>query len=142
MQLYRILMKGAASMKKRMLVFLLLGIFCVVTGLILAGTGIKPKIVPAFMVAMGGGWIGGWAIWYFSTKGGTLIRDEMVVRIETLSGNYAFQATIWLLIALGIINMFYSLPWSVADLLVVMMIFMGLSNILFRWILMKQGKAE
>ena len=129
-------------MKKRMTVFLWIGIVFVLAGLVLAGMGVKPGIVPAIIVAGGGGWIGAWAIWSISTKNGTLVRDEMVVRIETLSGNYAFLATLWFIIVLGIVNMIYSLPWSVSDLLLAMMLFTSFSNLLFRWILLKRGKAE
>ncbi len=94
------------------------------------------------MVAVGGGWIGAWAIWFAFSKGGTLVRDEMVVRVETLSGNYAFIASMWFVILLGCVNFFYSMPWSAAELLVVMMLFMSLSNLLFRWILTKRGITE
>jgi hypothetical protein len=43
---------------------------------------------------------------------------------------------------IGIANMIYLLPWSVSELLHAMMLFMSLSNLLFRWIFLKQGKAE
>ncbi len=129
-------------MKRRLMVVLSLGMVCVIAGLVLALMGVKPGIVPAVMVAIGGGCVGGWAIVFISTKGGTLVKDEMVVRIETLSGNYAFIASLWFIIVLGCVNIFYSLPWSVPDLLLAMMVFMSLSYLLFRWILMKRGKAE
>jgi hypothetical protein len=48
----------------------------------------------------------------------------------------------WLVIALGTVNMFCSLTWNVTELLLAMAIFMGFSNLLFRWILLKRGKAE
>jgi ABC-type Fe3+-siderophore transport system permease subunit len=129
-------------MKKRMIAFLLLGISCVIAGLILARLGVKPGALPAVMVAVGGGWIGASAIMFISTKGGTLVRDEMVVRVQTLSGSYALDATIWFVIVLATVNIFYSLPWSVTDLLLTEAIFMGVSKLLFRWILLKRGKAE
>lgn len=130
------------KMKKRMIAFLLLGILCALAGLVLAVMGVKPGIVPAVMVAIGGGWIGVWAIWSISTKGGTVVRDEMVVRVETLSGNYAFLTTMWFIIAISVVNMFHSLPWSVSELLFAMILVMSLSNLMFRWILLKRGKVE
>jgi hypothetical protein len=65
-----------------------------------------------------------------------------VVRVQSLSGSYALDATIWFVIVLATVNIFYSLPWSVTDLLLTMAIFMGVSKLLFRWILLKRGKAE
>ncbi|NLT67505.1 MAG: hypothetical protein GXX84_12960 [Acidobacteria bacterium] len=126
-------------MKNTMLASLWLGLFCVVVGIVLAVIGTKPGILPAVMVAVGGGMVGGWALMLIHQKGG---RDEMVVRVEALSGNYAFLATLWLVIALGIVNGLYSLPWSLAELLLVMMLFMSITNLLFRWILLKRGKVE
>ena len=129
-------------MKKRMFAFLLLGAICVLTGLILAGAGFSHGIVPALMVAIGAGWIGCWAIWFISSKGGNLVRDEMVVRVQTLSGNYSFIATMWFVLVLGTINGLYTLPWKTSELLLAMVLFMSISNLLFRWILLKLGKAE
>jgi len=125
-------------MKKRMIVILAAGFICIILGVILAGLNISPKIVPAVLVAFGCAS----AAVYISTKGGTLILDEMVKRIDALSGHYSFVASMFFVLALSIINYFYSMPLSVAELLLTITMFMSFSYMFIRYFLMKWGKAE
>jgi len=121
-----------------MAVLLAIGIICFISGIIMAILHIGPTIIPTTMIAIGIAYI----FVCIYTRGGTLILDEMVKRIDALSGNYSFITSLYFLFALSIINYFYPLPLSINDLLVIMMLFMSLSYILIRLYLMKRGKAE
>jgi hypothetical protein len=136
-------------MRKRMTAFLSIGIFGVLLGVIgivlerinvnrLAGIGVGLRIVPVLIVAISSAWI---AV-VISTRGGTGIRDEMVIRVESMSGKYSFDASLFFIMALGIANFFYSLPLSISELLLTLMVFMSFTFILIRYFLMIRGKAE
>jgi uncharacterized membrane protein len=125
-------------MRKKMTLFLLLGIIGLLLGIIMAGIGVAPRIVPVFMIAISSAWI---AV-VISTRGGTLIKDEMVIRVESMSGNYTTIGTLYFVMVLSIVNFFYPLPLSIAGLLLTMMLFMSLSYVLVRYFLLRQGKAE
>ncbi|MDP2981702.1 MAG: hypothetical protein Q8O92_00030 [Candidatus Latescibacter sp.] len=125
-------------MRKRMTVLLAIGIICIISGGVMIGLHVGPKIIPITLFSIGGAFI---AI-YFATRGGTLILDEMVKRVDALSGNYSFIASLFFIFALSIINYFYPLPLSIDGLLLTMMLFMSLSYIFIRLYLLKRGKAE
>lgn len=129
-------------MRKRMIVHLTIGIICLLSGIIMTVLHITPIVIPVIMIATGSGLIATWFFVRTYIRGDTLILDEMVKRIDMLSGSYTSTATLYFIFVLCIINYFYPLPLSIAGLLMTMMLFMSLSFILIRYYLMKRGKAE
>ena len=131
-------------MKKRMIALLSIGLLGILLGIILAVIDVSTEIRPYFglsavlLVAASSAWIA----WVVANKGGTAIRDEMVLRVESISGKCSFDATLLFIMALGISNYFYPLPLSVSWLLVTLLLFMSLTFTLVRHFLMKRGKAE
>lgn len=131
-------MKGAEAMRKGMAVLLAIGIILILSGIIMAVLHVTPEIIPTTMIAIGIAYI----FVCIHNKGGTLIIDEMVKRVDALSGHYSFIASLYFLFALCGINIFYPKQLSVNGLLVTIMLFMSLSFILVRYFLMKRGKTE
>ena len=126
-------------MSKRMMVILLWsGIVGVLSGVTLAVLGYTPGIVPALITSISGGVVG--VSIAAKLSGG--IRDEMVVRVEHISGYYAFNATLWFIFVLVGMRQFSNFTLSVGDLLCVLLLFMSLSYVLFKYCLLKRGKAE
>jgi hypothetical protein len=125
-------------MRKKMAVLLAIGIIGLLCGILMISIPAIPKIVAALVGAISGGWIGV----AIASKFGTSIRDEMVVRVEHMSGYYAFNATMYFLFVLAGMNMFTHWTFSISDLLLAMMIFMSFSYILFKYFLLRRGKAE
>lgn len=136
-------------MRKRMIAFLSIGIISVLLGVVgavlerinigrLADISVALRIIPVFLVSIGGALI---AV-VISSRGGKLIKDEMVVRVEHISGHYAFNATLFFICVLAFVHFFCNLTFSISELLLAMMLFMGFSNVLIRYLLMRQGKVE
>jgi hypothetical protein len=130
-----------------MIALLAVGIFCLILGVIgivlergthLSGLPFALRFAPVLIMGMGSGLI----TVFISTRGGTLIRDEMVMRVEFLSKKYSFDASLCFIMALGIVNFFYPLTLSISGLLFTLMMFMSSTFILFRHFLMRHGKAE
>ena len=138
-------MKGAESMRKRKIIFLAIGIICLILGIIMAKLHVAPMVIPITMIFTGTFLITFIPTWFWMrtyTKDGTLILDEMVRRVNDLSGKYSFIASLFFIFALCIINYFYPLPLSINGLLLTMMFYMSLSFILIRHFLMKRGNVE
>lgn len=138
-------MKGVESMRKRKIIFLAIGIICLISGIIMAVLHVAPIVIPITMIGTGTFLITFITTWFTMrtyTKDGTLILDEMVKRVDALSGYYSFIASLYFLFALCLINYFYPLPLIIAGLLVTIILFMFLSFFLIRFYLMKRGKAE
>ena len=131
-------MKGAESMRKRMTVFLAIGIICLISGLVLIKYHVGPVIIPGVLIALSSSLI----VLYFYTRGGTLILDEMVKRVDVLTGYYSSIVTLYFIFVLSIVNYFWPLPLSIDGLLMTMMLFMSFSFILIRYYLLRRGKAE
>lgn len=125
------------SARKKMFYFLLLGILLAATGAIMTMFHLTP-IIPVTLVATGSALIGV----YLSTRGGTIVRDEMMVRIDSLSGHYTTIATLFLICVLGVINYFRPLSMGIGTLLLILMLYMSISNTLIRTLLLRWGKAE
>ena len=125
-------------MSKRMAVWLVYGIIGLLSGFLMTHLPAIPGIVSALVSAISGAWI---AI-IIAAKGGASIRDEMVVRVESVSGNYTTIATLWLIMVLAIVNRFHPLPLSISDLLFAMMMFMSVLYVLLKYVLLRRGKAE
>jgi hypothetical protein len=136
-------------MRKRMIAFLSIGIISVLLGVVgavlerinigrLADISVALRIIPVFLVSIGGALI---AV-VISSRGGKLIKDEMVVRVEHISGHYAFNVTLFFICVLAFVHFFCNLTFSISELLLAMMLFMGFSNVLIRYLLMRQGKVE
>jgi hypothetical protein len=130
-------MTQIGSMRKKMFYFLLLGILLTGTGAIMTMFHLTP-IIPVTIVATGSALIGV----YLSTRGGTIVRDEMWVRIDSLSGHYTTIATLFLICILGVINYFRPLSMRISTLLLILALYMSISNTLIRTFLMRRGKAE
>ena len=134
------------SMRKKMSYFLLLGILLMATGAIMIMFHVRPVVIviAVTIVGIGSAFIGV----YLSTRGGTIVRDEMSVRIDSLSGHYTTIATLFLICVLGIINYFRPLSMRISTLLLILMLYMSISNtlirtfLLSRTFLLRQGKAE
>lgn len=138
-------MKGAEAMRKRKIIFLAIGIICLISGIIMAILHVTPMVIPITMIFTGTFLITFIPTWFWMrtyTRDGTLILDEMVKRVDALSGNYSFFASQFFIYALSIINYFYPLPLSITGLLLTMMLFMLLSFILIRLYLLRRGVTE
>lgn len=127
----------AESMRKRMFVFLAIGIISLISGAVMIGFHIAPIIVPVLLVSIGCSFI---SVFFFFR--GTAIRDEMVKQTDVLSGYYTCNATLYFLFACGIINYFFPLPLSVSWLLWTMMMFMSFTYVFIRLFLLKRGVPE
>ena len=130
-----LLIKGIKTMGKMMRIFLAIGIIFLISGIIMAFLHVAPEI-PAILAGFGGAMIGV----YFYTRGGNLIMDEMVKRVDAVSAYYTYIATLCFIIACAIIN--YFSPLSASGLLLTEMIFMPLLFTLIRHYLLKRGKTE
>ena len=132
-------------MRKRKIIFLAIGIICLLSGIVMAVLHVAPEIIPTTMIFTGTFLITFIPTWFWMrtyTKDGTLILDEMVRRVNDLSGKYSFIASLFFIFALCIINYFYPLPLSINGLLVIMMLFMSLSFFLIRLYLLRRGVTE
>lgn len=130
-------MKGAEAMRKRIRAFLVSGIIGLISGGVLVGLHVGPKIIPITLFSIGGAFI---AI-YFAARGGPIIRDEMVKRIDALSAYYSWIASFYCLVVLSIIQYFYPSLLN-GWLLWIIMMFMSLSFMLIRSYLLRRGKTE
>ena len=130
-------------MRKRMIVFLAIGIICLISGIIMAVLNAATKIIPTTMIFTGTFLITFIPTWFTMRKyimGDALIRDEMVKRVDALSGYYTYTASLYFIFICAIIN--YFSPLGVSGLLLTQMIFIPLLFILIRFYLMKRGKTE
>ena len=125
-------------MRKKMSMFLYFGIIGFIGGIIMANLHGVPRVIAAVMISLSSALI---AV-VIAARGGFAISDEMVVRMESLSGNYTYITSLFFIFALSIVNHFFPLPMSIDGLLLVMMLFMSISFLLFRLVLLKRGKAE
>jgi uncharacterized membrane protein len=132
------LMKLIESMRKKMSYFLFLGILLMATGAITIMFHPTPAVIPVAIVATGSALIGV----YLSTRGGAIVYDEMIGRIDALSGAYTNIATLNLIFVLAIINFFHPLSMRISTLLLILMLYMSILYILLRTYLRRRGKAE
>jgi hypothetical protein len=124
-------------MYKRTMLILWIGIVGVLVGVTTAVLGFRGP-VPALITAISGGWIGV-AIAAKLSKG---VRDEMVVRVEHISAYYAFNATFYFICVLIGVRQFSNLTLDVGDLLLTLPLFMCISYLLLKYVLLRRGKAE
>ncbi|MBN1291666.1 MAG: hypothetical protein JXB48_07480, partial [Candidatus Latescibacteria bacterium] len=110
-------------MQKRVTVSLVIGILCLISGIVMIKFHVVHEIIPTIMISIGFVSV----IVYIYTKGGTIILDEMMKRVDALSGYYSFNASTYFIITLSIINFFYPLPLSIPGLLMTMVFFNGIS---------------
>ena len=125
-------------MRKRMSVPLFFGIFGMISGMIMANMHAIPRVITAVIIAISSALI---AV-VFAARGGFAIRDEMVEQVESLSGNYTCTATLFFIFALTIVNYFFPRSMSIDGLLLVMMLFVSISYLFIRYVLLKRGMAE
>ena len=131
-------MNKTESARKKMSWFLALGMVCLAGGIVLMMLHAGPAIIPVTMVGLSGALIA----MVIATKGGMIIRDEMSMRIDILSGYYTLNATLYFIFILAIIHFFISLPLSISGLLLTLMFSISLTFILIRAYLLRRGKAE
>jgi hypothetical protein len=131
-------LEGAASMRKRMMLILWLGIAGMLVGVTMAVLGFTPGVVPALITSISAGWIGV----AVAAKLGKGVRDEMVARVEHMSAYCAFNATLYLIFVLIGVRAFSSFTMSVGDLLFALALFMCISYLLLKYVLLRRGKAE
>jgi hypothetical protein len=124
-------------MPKKMRAVLAVGIILLISGLILAFTHVAPGIVPALIASIGGAMIGV----YFSTRGGTLVLDEMVKRVNALSAYYSWISTFYCITALSFIQFFRPNLLNGWQLWIVLIV-MSWSFIVFRYVFLKRGRTE
>ncbi|MBZ5499615.1 MAG: hypothetical protein LAP85_24720 [Acidobacteriia bacterium] len=124
-------------MHERMMLILWIGIVGVLVGVTMALLGFHGP-VPALITSVSGGWIGV-AIAAKLSKG---VRDEMVVRVEHISAYYAFNATLYFIFVLIGVRTFSNLTLGVGDLLLTLVLFMCISYVLLKYVLLRRGKAE
>lgn len=128
------------SMRKKMSHFLLLGIILVATSAIMIMFHPRPAVA-VISVAIGAGGCALVGV-YVRTRGGTVVRDEMWVRINSLSGHYTTIATLSVICVLEVINYFRPLSIRIGTLLLILMFYMSILNTLIRSYLLRRGKAE
>ena len=124
-------------MRKRMRIFLAIGIILLILGIIMIKLHAAPIVIVTTVVAIGCAMISV-SIFY---RGGVIIRDEMVKRVDALSGYYSWIATFYCIVALSIIQ-YFSPSLLNGWLLWIIMMFMSLSYILIRSYLLRRGKTE
>ncbi len=107
-------------------------------GVVLASISAVPQIIPTLLFAVAGSLT---AI-LIATRGGTVIRDEMVRRADVLAGYYTSTVTLYFIFTCGIINFFIPLPLSVSGLLLLLMFVMSISFVLIRFVLLRRGVSE
>jgi len=129
-------------MSKRVYILLALGIMVFLSGMFLRNFLEIPKVFAIILASIGGGTISATIMYHLIKRGNLAIRDEMVMRVESLSGNYTTVLTLYFIIVLSIVHFFHPLQLSVSGLLLTMMMFMSWSYIIIRYFLMKWGKAE
>jgi len=120
-----------------MMLILWMGIVGVLVGITMAVLG-SPGPVPALITAISGGWIGV-AIAAKLSKG---VRDEMVVRVEHISAYYAFNATFYFICVLIGVRTFSNLTLGVGELLFTLPLFMVISYLILKYVLLRRGKTE
>jgi hypothetical protein len=125
-------------MNKRVTIPLYFGIMGFVSGIVLGFIDGIPKIIAIMFCSIGSALV---AV-AIANRGGFAIRDEMVMRVESLSGQYTCVLTLYFIMVLSIVHFFHPLQVSVSGLLLTMMMFMSFSYIIIRYYLMKWGKAE
>jgi hypothetical protein len=125
-------------MRKKMIIQLVVGIIGLLAGFLMIRISAIPQIVGVLVSAVSGAWIG----IVIATKGGISIRDEMVVRIEHMSGYYTFHATLYFIFLLVGLDYFSLMPFGVSDLFLTLMLFMCITFIITKYVLMRRGKAE
>jgi len=125
-------------MRKKMAVLLAIGIIGLLCGIVMIGMPAIPKSVSALVGGISGGWIGV----AIASKFGASIRDEMVVRVEHMSGYYAFNATLYFLFVLAGVNMFSNLTFSIGELLCAVMLFACITFCVAKYVFLRRGKAE
>ena len=136
-------MKGAESMRKRKIIILAIGIICLISGIVMAVLHVTPTVIPITMIFTGTFLITFIPTWFIMRKyimGDALIRDEMVKRVDALSGYYTYTASLYFICVCAIIN--YFSPLSASGLLWTQMFFIPLLFILIRHYLMKRGVTE
>jgi hypothetical protein len=124
-------------MYKRWMLILWMGTVGVLVGVTMAVLRFKGP-VPALITSISGAWIGV-SIAARLSKG---VRDEMVVRVEHISAYYAFNATLYFIFVLIGVRIFSNLTLSVGDLLFTLALFMCISYLLLKHVLLRRGKAE
>ncbi len=125
-------------MQKRMMLILWMGIVGALVGVMMAILGFRPGVVPALITSISAGWIGV-AVAAKLTKG---VRDEMVVRVEHISAYYVFNATLYFIFVLVGVRTFSNLKLSVDVLLLTLALFMCISYLLLKYVLLGRGKVE
>ena len=125
------------SVRTKMRVLFAFGICCLLLGAVMIFLHISPAIIPVLLISVGCSFV---SVFLFFRN--NMVRDEMVKRIDMLSGYYTCNATLYFLFACGIINYFIPFPLSVSWLLWTLMMFMSLTFIAFRYLLLRKGVPE
>ena len=125
-------------MRKKMVVQLVIGIIGLLAGLLMSKISSIPGIVSGLVSAISGAWIGV----VIATKGGTSIRDEMMMRVRYMSGYYTFNATLFFIFVLIGVRWFSIFTFSISELLLTLMMFMSITFIITEYVLLRRGKTE
>ena len=125
-------------MRRKMALELSIGVTGLLCGYLVTQISAVPGLVGPLVGAVSGAWIG----IVIATKGGTSVSDEMVMRIRHISGYYTFNATLYFIFILVGVHYFSLLAFSTSDLLLVLMMFMCITFIITRYVLMKRGLTE
>jgi hypothetical protein len=129
-------------MRNRMLVSLIVGIICLISGTGMLMFRAVPVNIPVTLIILGFVII----IIFIITRGGATIRDErdeMMKRIDILSRYHTYNATIFFLIPFSmIIGHFIPSRFSVYVFASTTMFFMLLTQLLIRFYLLKRGVGD
>ncbi len=126
-----------ASIRKKAMFLRLVGTISLLSGITLGILRYIPPFACVLLSAFGGSWI---AVSF--TVGNAAIRDEMVKRVDMMSGYYSHCATLYFLFIIGILNFFLPLSMSVANMVLYMILFMSITFIGIRYFFLKRGLPE
>ncbi len=126
-----------ASIRKKAVLLRLIGTVFLLSGITLGLLRFIPPFACALLSAFGGSWI---AVSFI--VGNATVRDEMVKRVDMMSGYYSHCATLYFLFIIGILNYFLQLSMSIADMVLYMILFMSITFIGIRYFFLKRGVPE
>jgi len=129
--------RNIASIRKKAVLLRLIGTISLLFGITLGILRYIPPFACAMLSAFGGSWI---AVSF--TVGNAAVRDEMVKRVDMMSGYYSHCATLYFLFIIGILNYFFPLSMRIADMVLYMILFMSITFSDIRYFFLKRGLPE
>ena len=129
--------RNIASIRKKAVLLRLIGTVFLLSGIALGVFRFIPSFACALLSAFGGSWI---AVSFAVGNAG--VRDEMVKRVDMMSGYYSHCATLYFLYIIEILNYFLPLSMGIAEMVLYMILFMSITFIGIRYFFLKRGVPE